>query len=136
MSAGAEAALEDAVMARLAGDAGVKVVLGDPVRVLAQASARPAYPYLEVVRHESVAGGGAAADSSEHRLDLAVVARDGGRDEAREALAAVRAALAGTALGMTGHRCVLLLPVFADLTPARSGGYRALLRMKAVVEAA
>ena len=48
--------------------------------------------------------------------------------------AIVRAALMEASLVLEGWRCVLLLPLFADATRQRVGLWRALLRMKAVVE--
>jgi hypothetical protein len=133
---GAEQALESAILGVLATDAGVKAVLGDPLRVADSSLARPAYPCLEVVRHETTAAGSQGAEASEHRVDLAILSRDGGRAEARAALAAVRDALAGAAFPMDGWRCVLLFVVHADVTPGKFGACRALMRIKAVVEPA
>lgn len=120
----------------LAGDAGVKALLGDRVRVGELGSPLPAYPYLEIARHVSEPSGGVEAEASEHRVDLVVVSRDLGGRQAKEALAAVRAALMGAELEMEGWRCVLLVPLFSDATRQRIGLWRALLRLKAVVEAA
>lgn len=123
------------MLALLAGDAGVKAVLGDAVRVAEIGAPLPAYPYLEIGRHVSEPSGGVDAEASEHRIDLVVVSRGMGGEQAKEALAAVRAALTGGALEMDGWRCVLLVPLFADATRQRVGLWRALLRMKVVVEA-
>lgn len=133
---GAERALESAILAALAADAGVRALLGEPVRVAELGSPSPAYPYLEIGRHTSEPAGGVDVEASEHRLDIVMVSRDLGGGQAKEALAAVRAALTGVALEMEGWRCVLLVPVFADATRQRIGLWRALLRVKAVVEAA
>lgn len=120
----------------LAADADVKGLLGEPVRVGDLGSPLPAYPYLEIARHMSEPAGGVDVDASEHRVDLVVVSRDAGGVQAKAALAAVRAALMTAELEMDGWRCVLLLPLFSDATRQRVGLWRALLRMKAVVEAA
>lgn len=135
VSVGAEQALESAILAALAADAGVKAVLGDPPRLFDAATAQPAYPFFEIARHEATPAGSAGWEGSEHRIDLAIVSRESGRSEARAALAAVRAALAGAALAMEGWRCVLLVPVLADATPGKAGACRAVLRLKAAVEA-
>ena len=119
----------------LAEDDAVKALLGDPVRVGELGSPLPAYPYLEIARHTSEPSGGVDAEVSEHRVDLVVVSRDAGGKQAKEALAAVRAALMDAELEMDGWRCVLLVPLFSDATRQRIGLWRALLRMKAVVEA-
>lgn len=131
----AEGALEAAILAALDEDAAVTELLGSPVRLL-DAEHRPPFPYLEVARHQSSDLGGAGVVSSEHRVDLAVVSRDAGGRRVREAMAAVRAALTGAELEMPGWRCVLLVPVFSDT--ARSGAeiWRAVLRLKVVVEPA
>ncbi len=121
---------------RLVAHAEVKALLGEPVRVGELGSPLPAYPYLEIARHTSEQAGGVDAEASEHRVDLVVVSRDAGGVQAKAALAAVRAALATAELEMDGWRCVLLLPLFSDGTRQRIGLWRALLRMKAVVEAA
>lgn len=133
---GAESALESAILDALAADAEVKASLGEPVRVGELGSPLPAYPYLEIARHTSEPAGGVDAEASEHRVDLVVVSRDACGVQAKAALAAVRAALATAELEMDGWRCVLLLPLFSDATRQRIGLWRALLRMKAVVEAA
>ena len=130
----AETALESAILAAIAADAGVREMLGDPLRFEEAGSPRPAFPYLEFVRHESRPVGGADADASEHRVDFAVVSRVLGGREAMEAMNAVRAALTDAELTMEGWRCVLLLPVFLDTMRTRPGLWRALLRVKAVVE--
>jgi hypothetical protein len=136
VSIGAEEALESAILGVLAMDADIKVVLGDPPRVFEAAEARPLYPYLEIARHEAISAGSAGSEANEHRIDLAIASRDGGRAEARAALAAVRGALAGASLTMEGWRCVLLVPVFADMVRGKFGAYCALIRIKAVVEPA
>lgn len=124
------------MLALLAGDVAVKAVLGDALRVAEVGAPLPAYPYLEIGRHVSEPAGGVDAEASEHRIDLVVVSRDMGGEQAKEALAAVRAALVGGELEMDDWCCVLLVPLFADATRQRVGLWRALLRIKAVVEAA
>ncbi len=133
---GAENALEGAIIAALRADVGVRELLGDPVRVAEADAPSPAYPFLEIGRHVSEPSGGVEAEASEHRVDIVVVSRDIGGRQAKQALAAVRAALTGAALEMEGWRCVLLVPLFADATRQRVGLWRALLRIKAAVESA
>jgi hypothetical protein len=131
---GAEQALEGAILDVLASAAAVKAVLGDPPRVFEAAEARPAFPYLEIVRHEVTAAGSQGVEANEHRVDLAIASRDGGRAQARAAIAAVRDALAAGDFAMEGWRCILLAPVFADMVRGKFAAYRALIRIKAVVE--
>ena len=123
------------MLAALAADAGVRGVLGDPLRVLDVGSRKPAYPYLEIARHFSSPAGAAGVEASEHRVDLVAVSRMDSGAEAMSAMAAIRAALAEAELAMEGWRCVLLLPAFADTLQQGRGLWRSILRMRAVVEA-
>jgi len=96
---------------------------------------RPDYPYLEIATHFSEPSGAMGVEASEHRVDLVVVIRmDGGTDGVR-AIAAIRDALRAAKLEMEGWRCVLLVPAFADTLSRGRGIWRAILRMRAVVEA-
>jgi Protein of unknown function (DUF3168) len=132
----AEEALESAIIAALNGAADVRALLGDPVRILEATSPKPAYPYLEIARHLSEPAGAAGVEASEHRIDLVVVSRlDGGTDGVR-AIAAIRGALAAATVEMAGWRCVLLVPAYSDTLNRGRGLWRAILRMRAVVEAA
>lgn len=133
---GAEQALESAVLQVLVADAGVREALGDPVRVLDQDDPYPAFPYLEVARHGSEPAGSSSVEASEHRIDVVAVSRNDRGKAGVAALAAMRVALAGASLSMEGWRCVLVLPVFSDVLYQGRGRWRAVLRIKAVVEAA
>ncbi|MDP3735843.1 MAG: DUF3168 domain-containing protein [Hyphomonadaceae bacterium] len=133
---GAEAALEVAILQALRADENVAAVLGDPLRVGEIGGPRLAFPYLEFGRHGSEPAGGADVEMSTHRVDLVCVSRDGGGVQAKEAIATVRSVLGQTSLDMEGWRCVLLVPVFTDAMRPEPGQWRALLRLKAVVEAA
>jgi len=134
---GAEAALEAAILSLLASDAGVRAALGDPLRVSEAGEGRPAYPYLEVGQHVSEPRDVAEIEASEHRIDLHIMSRTGGRQAAKGAVAAARAALRDGVLAMDGWRCVLLAPAFTDLMWLRAGNiFRGHLRVRAIVEAA
>lgn len=123
------------MLAALAADAGVRELLGEPLRVIGLASPAPAYPYLEIARHLVSPAGTAGVAASEHRVDLVVVSQFDGRARGRSAIAAMRSALEAAELAMEGWRCVLLLPAFADTLSGERGIRRSLLRMRAVVEA-
>jgi hypothetical protein len=130
----AQAALETALFAMMADDSGVAAVLGSPLRVKTAAGDRPACPFIEIVRHECADAGAAGVEASEHRVDLQVQFRDGLRVHAVEAMAAVRGALSGPMPAMGGWRCVVHGPVFWDLMQARFGGWRGIVRVRAVLE--
>ena len=133
---GAEAALEAAMFEALALDVTVAALLGNPLRVAGSGGTAPAFPYLELVRHESADAGGAGVDASEHRIDLAVVSRDAGGVRVKQAMAAVGAALSHAELEMAGWRCVLLVPLFTDAVRSGVQMWRAVVRLKAVIEPA
>lgn len=131
---GAEEALESAILTALVADAGVTAALGDPLRLLDEASQLPGYPYLEIARRHSEANDSAGCESVIVTMDLVATSRDEGGRVARQAMGEVRRALRGASLEMAGWRCVLLLPVFADAMRQRIGLWRALLRIRCVVE--
>ncbi|HEV7693230.1 MAG TPA: DUF3168 domain-containing protein [Hyphomonadaceae bacterium] len=122
------------MLAAIAADAGVKELLGDPVRIEETGSPRPKFPYLEVVRHEVRPAGSCGVEASEHLVDLAVVSRDLGGKQARAAVAAIRDVLDDVELAMDDGQCILLLAQFTDTMRTRPGLWRSLLRIRAIVE--
>lgn len=118
----------------LRADAGVRAVLGNPARVFDADVERPAYPFLEIARHAMEDIGGADAPACRHELDLAVMTSVGGRDEAKEAAAAVQDVIDGGALSIDGFRCVLCMVSFVDVVRASVHHWRALIRVRAIVE--
>jgi Protein of unknown function (DUF3168) len=114
----------------------LRELLGDPVRVEEAGSPRPAFPYLEVVRHEVRPAGSLGVEASEHLVDMAVVSRDLGGRQARAAVAAMREALDDSELMIEGGQCVLVLAQFTDTMRTRPGLWRSLLRIRAIVEPA
>lgn len=133
---GREEALEKALLQRLAADSAVQLALGLPLRVVNQTSPRPILPYLEIARHLSEPREAAGVAASLHAIDLAVVSREEAGAEARRAIAAVRTCLAGGGPPMTGWLCALLVPGFTDVFRERIGQWRAVLRVRAVIEPA
>ncbi len=131
---GAEAALEGAILAALAADAGVTTALGDPLRLLEIGSPLPGYPYLEVARMQSQPNNSAGVEGAIVTVDLVVSSRDEGGRSARAAITEVRRALGAASLAMEGWRCVLMLPVFADAVREAIGRWRAILRVRVIVE--
>lgn len=123
------------MLAAIAADAGVQAELGNPVRVEEASGPRPAFPYLELVRHESTPANATGAEASTHLVDLAVVSRVASGREAVAAMSEVRRALGEAALAMEGWRCALLVPVFFGAARTRPGLWRATMRIKAIVEA-
>lgn len=129
-----ELALQKALIAHLAGDAGVSALLGAPARIWDAAPDRPACPYLLIGRSESrpvkAEGGGV-----EHALTLTVVSRFRGTEEAKAVLAALRLRLTDAALAADGVRTVSLSLTFSDVYRAPDGLRTfAVLRVRAVTE--
>jgi hypothetical protein len=129
-----ELALQKALIAHLAADAGVRALLGDPARIWDAAPAGPNCPYLLIGRSESRPVG-ADGGGVEHALTLTVVSRFRGTEEAKAVLAALRLSLTDAALAADGVRTVSLRLTFADVYPAPDGLRTfAVLRVRAVTE--
>ncbi len=127
-------ALERAVLDALRADDGVKAVLGALPRVFDSGVEAPAFPYMEIARHSVEEIGGAEAPLGRHELDLAVLTTAGGRDEAKDAAAAIRAVIEAGGLALDGYRCVMAIVSFVDVLRASRQQWRALVRVRAIVE--
>lgn len=124
------AAMVKAVVAILSGDAAVKALCGDPVRVWGVAPRGGAVPHL-------VIGGGRwreGAAGFEVEMSLTAVSRFDGQEEARAIAGTVRNALSGAVLsadGMTGRAQVRGVEVFAGADRKHAYG---VVRLRAVME--
>ncbi len=132
----AEALVEQALLDLLAADAGVQAALGDPIRVKTGDADRPAYPFLEIAAHQSRTTDVAGFAGGEHIIDLAVTSFNDKGQGGLAGLGAVRAALRDARLSMDGWRDVLITPIFADILRAAPGLWRAILRLRIVIEEA
>lgn len=131
----AERALAAAIRTAAMNDPGVKAVLGDPARVYDEPPPGAAFPYVTLGRVESRATDASEKDALEHAVTLHVWSRYGGRAEALDIVAALRAALHNTAPPVAGRRLVLLLVQFTDVFRAGDGRTtHAVLRLKAITE--
>ncbi len=127
-----ELALQKALVARLKTDPGTQALLGD--RIWDAVPPEPSYPHLVIGRSESrpVAADGAG---TEHLLTLTIVSRFQGGEEAKAALAAVRACLTDARLEADGVRTVSLGVRFSDVWRSPTGPRTyAVLRVRAVTE--
>lgn len=131
-----EVLLEQAVVDLLAADAGVRAALGDPVRVKMGDGERPPYPFVEIVAHQSRPADATGFAGSEHIIDIAVSSFNDRGQGGFAGLGAIRAALSDSELAMNGWRSVLVIPVFADVLRGAPGLWRAILRLRIVVEEA
>jgi Protein of unknown function (DUF3168) len=131
----ADAALFKVMRAALMEHAGVQAALGDPARVYDDPPAEATFPYVTLGRIETRPADVANAEALEHVVTLHAWSRYGGRAEALDVIAAMRAALHNAALAVEGHRLVLLLATFSDVF--RSGDGRTthgVLRLRAITE--
>ena len=124
------AALRTAMLAHagLAGLVGVRVYDDPPPDVV--------FPYLTLGRAESRPMDASAVEVLEHAVTLHVWSRHGGRAEALDIIAALRAALHNAPLNVTGRRLVLMFVQFTDIF--RSGDGRTthgVVRLRAITEA-
>lgn len=93
------------------------------------------FPYVTLGRVESRPADAAGGQAIEHAITLHAWSRYGGRAEALDIIAALRAALHNAALAVEGCRLVLMLATFADVF--RSGDGRTthgVLRLRAITE--
>lgn len=130
-----EWALQTGIRAALLADPGVAALLGAPPRLYDEVPEEAVFPYLTFGRAESAPEDGDDAPLLTHVVHLHVWSRYGGRKEAKEALAAVRAALHGQDLALEGCRLVSLRATFADVLRAADGRTtQAILRLRAMTE--
>lgn len=123
------AALHEAALA----DASLQSLLGD--RIYDDPPADVIFPYLTLGRVESRPADTASREAIEHVVTLHAWSRYGGRAEALDIIAGLRAALHNAPLAVEGHKLVLLLATFADVF--RSGDGRTthgVLRLRAITE--
>lgn len=131
----AEKALAAAMRAALMAHEDVKAVLGDAARIYDDPPPDPVFPYLTLGRLEARPADASEAEALEHVVTLHVWSRYGGRAEALDVIAAVRAALHNCALTLLGRKLVLMLVSFTDVF--RSGDGRTthgVVRVRAITE--
>lgn len=129
----AERALLSAIREALLENAGLQALVGD--RIYDDPPADVVFPYVTLGRIESRPADVAARDAVEHVITLHAWSRYGGRAEALDLIAAMRAALHNAPLALEDHTLVLLLATFADVF--RSGDGRTthgVLRLRAITE--
>lgn len=105
---------QKAVVARLASDAALKALIGDPARIFddipSDGSGRPkaAFPYVSIGAAQDVPDLADEYDGSELFLDLHVWSRAVGFGEAKRIASALTARLHEADLTITGHRVLLI----------------------------
>lgn len=131
----AERALVAAIRAAAMQDSAVQALAGDPARFYDDPPPDVVFPYITLGRAESKPAEASGSAAIEHVLTLHVWSRHGGRAEALDMIAALRAALHNAALDVEGCTLILLLVVFSDVF--RSGDGRTthgVVRLRALTE--
>jgi hypothetical protein len=128
-------AIIEAVRARAMAQSAVKANLGDPARFYDDPPPDAVFPYATLGRVEARPSEASESQALEHSVTLHVWSRYGGRSEALDTIAALRAALHNAPLDIAGRRLVLALVTFTDVF--RSGDGRTthgVLRLRVISE--
>jgi hypothetical protein len=129
-------ALQQAVFATLSSSDAMKDAFGDPPRIYDTPPRGTAFPYCVIGDDAAQDWSTATEAGSEHALAVHVWSRANGHREAKLAAEALRDALDGAALAITGHALVDLRWLATDFTREPDGEtLRATLRFRAVLEA-
>jgi hypothetical protein len=131
----AETALAAAIRAAVMEDGGVQAFIAD--RVYDDPPPDVTFPYMTIGRLESKPMDASEREALEHAVTLHVWSRYGGRAEALDVIAALRACLHNASLDVADRRLVLIFALFTDVF--RSGDGRTthgVLRLRAITEAA
>lgn len=131
---GAAFALQAAMLAALAADAGVRALIGDPPRVHDGPSKEKVFPFVSFDEARA-SPFGPAPGHVEHDIRLSVHSRYEGRREAKEIAAAVVGVLHHGEIAVSGRRLVSLRAVYSDIFHRPdSDAHQAILRFRAVTE--
>lgn len=131
----AERALTAALLTALQAAPPLDPELGAPPRVWDEPPDRPLYPHVLIGRSQSRPAGGPASEGQEHAVNLTVVSRYGGAEEARRIVAAIADRLHNADLPLTDHRLANLRVAFKDVF--RAADWRStygVIRLRAVTE--
>lgn len=129
----ADYALIAAIRAAALGDAGVAALVTE--RIYDDPPPEVMFPYITLGRVESRPVDASGSAASEHAVTLHVWSRYGGRREALDVIAALRAVLHNAPLDVDGRRLVFLFTQFSDVFRAGDGRTtHGVLRLRAITE--
>jgi hypothetical protein len=128
-------ALQQAVFATLCADGGVTDVVGDPARVFDAPQRDAEFPYV-VIGDDTETDWSTATDTgSAHAFAVHVWSRAGGRKEAKIVAGAVKDALDGAELSVTGHALIDIRYLSTEFFREPDGETtHAVLRFRAALE--
>jgi hypothetical protein len=128
-------ALQQAIFATLCASEDVKEVVGDPPRIFDTPPRGTAFPYIVIGDDTETDWSTATEAGSEHAVQVHVWSRADGRKEAKLAADAVRGALNGAELSVTGQTLIDIHYLETALTRDSDGEtIHAVLRFRAVLE--
>lgn len=137
MMSAPELALAQALRNTLLADAGCRALLGSPPRIYDEQPGEPIYPFATLGDVQTRPADAASAEALDHAITLHAWSRHGGKSEALQVIAALRAALHDRAVAVSGRRLVLLLASFADVFRTGDGrSFHGVLRLRALTEPA
>lgn len=135
MTVSPERALAQALRATIQANTGCAAFLGAPARVFDDQPAEPIYPFVTLGEVQSRAADGALVAGLDHAVTVHVWSRHGGKAEAMDVLAALRAALHDQPVAVAGRHLVLLLVSFVDVFRSGDGrSFHGVLRLRALTE--
>jgi hypothetical protein len=126
-------ALQQAVYATLIASSEVQAVVG--TRVYDMVPREAVFPYLVVGDDDESNADTKTEQGSEHALTVTAWSRAGGREEVKLAAEAVRSALDGAALALSGHVLIDIRYLSAQFLRESDGQtFRAVIKFRAVTE--
>jgi len=130
-------ALQQAIFATLCASDAIKDAVGDPPRVFDAPPRGAAFPYIVIGDDTESDWSTATETGSEHALAIHVWSRADGHKEAKLVADAVRDALDGAALAVTGQALIDIRYLETTFTRESDGEtIHAVLRFRAVMEPA
>jgi hypothetical protein len=128
-------ALQQGVFAALSANAAVQAVAGNPARIYDAVPRGAVFPYLVVGDDTETNNDTKTEQGAEHELAITAWSRAGGRQECKLAADAVRLALDGAALTLTGHTLIDIRYLSAQFLRESDGEtFRAVVKFRAVTE--
>jgi Protein of unknown function (DUF3168) len=129
--------LTGALLAVLREAPAVRDIFGSPARIYDDESAAPAFPFARIERHETLSAGASLSAAFEYRISVAIYSRDGGLEDAKKALNALRSVVEAAPLSVPGYHVVLAHVIYADTLRASDRRlFRGLIRIRIIIEEA
>jgi hypothetical protein len=126
--------LQEACVAALAADAGVRALAGDPARIHDDVPRNPVYPFLTVGEGSETDWSVQGSEGIEARILISAWSRYAGRKEVKDLIHRVRTVLHDASLGLTAWRLINLRMESADYARGPGGAYRGTARFRAAME--